>query len=239
MIQYICLFLLLLMPIANSSAKPKYTFYFINGLAGQRVAGRLLVDIYKRAGMEVSVEAVPADRAYYLALKDNVDGEVGRTFSYSKRIPTLIRVPTSFTTLDTTAFALKKRNIHVKSKADLSKYHIAMIRGVQHTLDATAGLSNIEILNNLESLMLFINAGRADIALTDKLTGLIGLKNIKNLKDGTIIPVGTLETLELYNYVSPKLKFLVPTVDAAIKKIKDSGELSMLRAKYEQEELNM
>ena len=84
-------------------------------------------------------------------------------------------------------------------------------------------------------MMQFIKLGRADIALTNTLSGIGALKR---LKTDDIVAVGTLEELNLYHYLIPKHGDIVPKVDAAIRDMIASGELRELRERFERQYLD-
>lgn len=232
----VCLTLaMLLLGAGLSIAEVKYRFVRIDKLAEQEVAGKMLPVIYKKIGIDIDIEAVPGERAKVMATEGTKDGETLRIFSYGEKNPTMVRVPTPYSSLETTAFAKKSSNISIKTKDDLKKYNIVVVRGVQHTKDITEGLDNVHVINNSEQMMKFLEAGRADIGLINTITGLGVLKGLKITE---IVPVGTLETLELYHYVHQKNKDIVSKVDEAIQAMVKSGELKELRAKYEKEYLD-
>lgn len=212
-----------------------YHFVRIEGLAEQAVAAKILPEIYKKIGIDIEIEALPGERAKLVATTGTTDGETLRIFSYGEKNPTMVRVPTPYFSMETTAFAKKSSNISIKSKEDLQKYTIVIVRGVQHTKDITEGFKKVDISNGLEPMMKFLVMGRADIALTNTISGLAVLKKLKLSK---IAPVGTLETIDLFHYVHEKNKDIVPKVDEAIQKMKNSGELKQLREKFEKEYLD-
>lgn len=220
--------------LAWAQAK-KYQLVRIVNLAEQEVAAKMLTHLYKDAGLEVEIQPVPGDRARADATTGSVDGETLRIFSYGEKNPTMVRVPTPYSSLETTAFALKSRNIKINTKDDLRKYRVVIVRGVQHTRDVTQGLSTVHEINDGEQMMKFLDADRADIAITNTITGLGILKKLKNT---SIAPSGTLNTLELFHYLHEKNKDLVPKIDAVIKDNAKSGELKKMRDKYEKEYLD-
>jgi len=214
------------------SENTKYRFVRIEDLAEQAVAEKLLKDIYKHIGIEIDIEAFPGERAKKMATDGERDGEILRIFSYGEKNKMMIRVPTPYSYLETAVFAKKSRNISVKSKESLKKYKIIVVRGVQHTKDITEGLENIHIVNSIESMMKCLDAERDDVALTNTLAGMAILKKLKNTE---IVPVGTLETLDLFHYLHEKNINIVPRVDEVIQTMSKSGELKKLREKYEKE----
>jgi len=216
-------------------ANQKYSFVRIEKLAEQEVAEKILIQIYKNIGIDANIEALPGERAKMMATEGQKDGETLRIFSYGEKNPTMVRIPTPYSSLETTVFSKKSSAVVIKNKDDLKKYKIVIVRGVQHTKDITEGLENVQIADDAELMMKMLEGGRADIAITNTIAGL-GV--LKKLKIDTIAPVITLETLELFHYVHQKNKDIVPKVDAEIKKMKASGELKKLRDKYEKEYLD-
>ncbi|MBF0230558.1 MAG: transporter substrate-binding domain-containing protein [Desulfamplus sp.] len=239
--KYFVLFIIVLAMICLSfvnlfSEEAKYHFVRIDGLAEQVVAEKILKDIYNQAGITIDIEAVPGGRAIMLATTGKSDGETLRIFSYGEKYKMMIRVPTPYSSLETTVFAKKSSNIDIKNKADLAKYKIVIVRGVQHTIDITEGLDTVHVIDTVEQMMKFLNLDRADIAITNNISGVAVLKKLKLTAD--IIPLITLETLDLFHYLHETHKDIVPTVDEVIQKMVKSGELKKLREKYEKEYLD-
>lgn len=202
----------------------------IEHLAEQEIAQWLLTDIYQQLGMTFQVTPLPGARAKELTRLGAYDGEVLRIHSYGENNPDILRVPTAYSSLETTAFALTKKNIVINTRDDLARYRIVVIRGVLHTQDISQGLDNVHIVENGEQMMNFLALGRADIALTNTLAGFqvlkrFGIKGIRN--------VGTIATQPLYHYLHRRNKGLIHHLDARIKKMIKSGELEKLRDKYE------
>ena len=72
-------------------------------------------------------------------------------------------------------------------------------------------------------MMKFLNIGRADIALTNTVDGLLVLKKLGYTN---IIPIDKpLAVLDLYHYIHEKNKHLVSKVDKVINQMKANGEL--------------
>ena len=220
--------------ICNAEEK-NYEFVSINGLTEQMIAEKMLKDIYNKLGIVIKINPVPGERAKLLATTGQVDGETLRIFSYGEKNKMMIRIPTPYSSLETTVFAKKSKNVSIKTKEDLLNYKIVIVRGVQHTKDITDGIKNVHVIDNSELMMKFINAERADIAITNKFSGNTELKKL-GLND--IIPVITLETLDLFHYLHEKNKDVVTKVNTVIKDMTASGELKSLREKYEKELLN-
>ena len=124
------------------------------------------------------------------------------------------------------AFIRKGSGVKISNKNDLSRYVIAKVRGVKHTNNITKGLTNTYDLNTTKQLMRFVATGRADVALTNTVDGLMALKN---LGIDNVIPIDTpLVILDLFHYIHEDHKDLIPRIDEKIKEMKASGELAKM-----------
>jgi len=204
----------------------EYHFVSIINLIEQEVGRLIIPEIYKKLGIKVTITPMPGKRAQHSATNGKKDGEIMRIWSYGEENPTTIRVPTPYYYLETMAFIKKGSGIVIHSKSDLSKYKLVKVRGVKHTNNISKGIPDVHDLNTTEQMMKFLAAGRADAALTNTIDGLIVLKKIGIMN---IIPIKKpLAVLDLYNYIHEDHKDLVPKVDAVIKEMKASGELSRI-----------
>ncbi len=227
---------LLTIPVTAFSEEITMNFVRIDKSAGQAVGAKLIYEVYKRAGIEITITPMPAKRALIDASIGRKDGEAVRIWSVGEKYPTLIRVPTPIYSIRTQAFAKKGNMFTLKNSNDLEKYNIVIVRGVLHTTNITRGLKNVQMLSKMSLLMQFVQKGRAEIALTNRLSGLALLKEYA-ISD--VVTVGEpLKELMLYHYLYKDHKHLVPKIDSIIKNMVDSGEMSDLRKKYENEYLN-
>jgi len=204
----------------------EYFFVSIQDLIEQEVGRLIIPEIYKKLNLKATISPVPGKRAQFLASSGTKDGEIMRIWTYGIENPTTIRVPTPYYYLETMAFIKKGSGIVINNKKDLSKYKLVKVRGVKHTNNITKGFSNVHDLNSTETMMKFLQAGRADVALTNTVDGMLVLKKfgIKN-----IVPIKKpLAVLDLYHYIHEKHKALVPKVDDVIKELKASGELKRI-----------
>ncbi len=221
----------------NMHAENNKSFCFvrIENLLEQIVAEKIICEVFKKAEIPIEIESYPAKRANILASSGDRDGEIARIWSYGEVNPTLLRVPTAYSSLETAVFCKKSKNIIIKNKNDLKSYRIAVVRGVQHTYDITIGLKNIEIVDSIDQMMKMLEADRVDVVLTNTINGISCIKELKlnDIETNTI-----LEILPLYVYVNAKNKDLIPVLDKMLVKMKKSGELSRLRSGFERELIN-
>ena len=219
-------FLIALLMFVSISKAEEYHFVSINKLVEQEIGRIVLAKIYENLDIDITIKPLPGKRAQFETTSGRSDGEIMRIFSYGQENPTVHRIPTPYYYLETMAFIKKGSGIRINNKDDLNQYSIAKVRGVKHTNDITKGFSNLSDLNTTEQLMRFIDKGRADIALTNTIDGIIALKEL-GIED--VIPIDApLATLDLFHYVHEDHKDLVPRIDAKIKEMKANGELKKI-----------
>ena len=212
--------------VSSYSIAETYHFVSINDLIEQEIGRIIMPEIYDKLDMSITITPLPGKRAQFEATSGASDGEIMRIFTYGLENETVVRVPTPYYYLETMAFIRKDSNVVINTKEDLKNYKIVKVRGVKHTNNITHGHDTIVDLNTTEQIMKFLDKGRADVALTNTVDGLmvindLGLKNIVKASE-------PLATLDLYHYIHEDHKHLVPKVDAVIKQMIASGELDNL-----------
>lgn len=215
-----------------SVAEEKIRLVRIENLAEQIIGEKVVRKIFDRIAVPLEVLACPGLRGNKINVAKVVDGEMMRIYNYGTMNPGLTRVPTPYYTLETTVFIRRGTNVVVNSTKELQKYKIVIVRGVQHTSDITNGLPNVEMVNGSREMMAFLAAGRADIALTNRIDG---LSVLKSEKIDSVHPLLTLANHELYMYLNENRTELAHRLDDAIKSMHASGELEMLIAAAERD----
>ena len=226
------LFCIFMAQSMSSLAEEKVRLARIENLAEQIIGEKIAHKIFGRIGVPLEVFPCPGLRGNQICAAKAVDGEMMRIFSYGMMNPGLTRVPTPYYALETTVFVRRGADVVVNSANDLQKYKLVVVRGVQHTRDITDGLPNVEVVNGSKEMMAFLAAGRADIALANRIDGLSVLK-AERIDD--VRPLLTLAKHELYIYLNGNRKELVPRLDDAIRSMRASGELETLAAASERE----
>lgn len=201
---------------------------------GQAVAAKLLTAVYKKAGLGINIQPLPGARANAVATSGEKDGEVARIQAYADKNPSLIKVEPGYYFLTTAAFAKSDSGIVITSKADLKKYKVGIVRGIAHAEAATDGLPGLQVANTYEQLYQMVDAGRVEVGIDE---GINGPVTLKKLGLTSIKQVGEIAKLDLFNMLNSKQKDVAPRISAAIKALKDSGELAVLTKQYESEYL--
>lgn len=213
--------------VVSAAQAAEYEFASIQQLSEQEVGRLVLPKIYDKLDIPINITPLPGKRAEQDVKSGLKDGEIMRIWSYGEGNDSVIRVPTSYYYLLTTAFVRKGSIIDIKQHSDLAKHRLAKVRGVKHTNDITRGMPTVMDFNSSLQMLSFVSAKRADIALTNYLDGMLTIYKHK-LSDKLVPLEGNLARLELYHYVHVKHAELVPRIDNVIRTMKASGELENL-----------
>lgn len=197
---------------------------------GSGVAARLLAEIYRRAGLGLNVEIMPAARASLTSLGDKADGELMRIASYGQNYPQLVRVDPAFYRISVRAYSLPSRSASVQSRDDLRHYAVGAIRGMAYAQDMTESHPALTLTQSPLQLFRMLLAGRIDVALCNTLAAQSALNSL-GAKDVEVSP--ELARFELHHYLHQRRRELVPPLAEAIRRMRDSGELEQLTLKYE------
>ncbi len=218
-------------PTLVHAAAP-YKFVRIAGLAEQAVGESLLTEIYKRAGIDMTITALPGKRALQQASSGAMDGETLRVYGLGERVTSLIRVPTALSKLQTVGFALDGADITLSNREDLKNYKSAIAAGVLHTIAITEGIDTVTTVNGPEAMYKLVEAGRVDLALTSYLDGMASLKT---LGFGDIVPImPALNEQPLYHYVHEDHVDLIDKIEPIAAEMAATGEMVALRESLEE-----
>jgi len=213
----------------------EYHFASIEKLTEQKIGKIIISEVYNKLNIEVEITPLPGIRAQVEAATGSKDGEIMRIWTYGLETPTTIRVPTPYYYLETMAFIKVNSGIEIDNKEDLRHYSLVKVRGVKHTNNITEGMPDVYTIGSTEQMMEFLNDGRADVALTNTVDGLMALQK---LGFTGIVPLDKpLAVLNLYHYIHSDHLELVQEVDAAIKEMKGNGQLKQLIKQAEKQVL--
>ena len=220
-----------------ANAKATYEFVYIEDLIEQQVGQLIIETVYQQMGIEVNMLAQPASRSERSLNMGMLDGEVMRIYAYGEMNHNVIRVPTSYYTVETVAFIKKDRGITSITTDNLHLFSVARVRGIKHTQMVSKDLRNVAELTSSHQLIRFVHLGRSDIALTSRAEGLFTIRT--QGFDDVIDIAEPLNTLPLFHYLHKKHADLVPLVDKKIRELKASGKLSEIISAAERQILGM
>ncbi|MGY5452850.1 substrate-binding periplasmic protein [Agarivorans sp. MS3-6] len=213
---------------ASSALKATESVHFaaIEHLFEQKVGIAVLNTVYNKLGISLKVSSLPAKRAQSAAVNGLVDGEVMRVWSYGEQTANMIRVPTPYYSLESTAFYLSTKKASVATLSDLSNCKVAIVRGVKHSADLTATSDKVVELDSTDKALGFMLKQRADLVLTNKLDGIVALQRMGVEKQ--VSYSRPLAFFPLYHYIHESRAELVPLVDEELKKLIASGEVAQI-----------
>ena len=209
---------------ASSLTKADYHFAAIENLAEQEIGKIVLTRIYQELGLNIAITSFAGNRAQHEANSGLKAGEIMRIWTYGTENKNLMRVPTAYYSLTTSAFKLKKSPIQINKASDLKGYKVVRIRGVKHTNNITKGLRYISDSPSTVAMFKLLQQGNVDIAVTNYIDGIEVLKKL-NL-ESEIVASKPLAELKLYHYIHKDHRELVVKVDNMIKQLKSTGQLA-------------
>lgn len=202
----------------------------VSKTGGSGVAARLLGEIYRRAGLGLAVEIMPAARASLTTLNAKADGELMRIVAYGQTYPQLVRVDPAYYRISVRAYSLPGRSASVQSRDDLKHYAVGAIRGMAYAQEMTESHPALTLTQSPLQLFRMLVAGRVDVALCNTLAAQSALNGLGG-RELDVSP--ELARFELHHYLHARHRDLAPRLGDVIRRMRDSGELEQLTQKYE------
>jgi len=230
------LIVMLLLVASPAVAQTSLTFARIPGIPDQLVGSRLLETIYSRLGITVSFFDAPANRALSMSSSGELDGEVLRIIDVAQEHETLLPVRPAINYIEPAAFS-KGLRLEITGWQSISSYRVGIVRGVGSSERGTHGMPQVEPATSLETLFTMLDGDRLDIIVNDLFGGKLVAKKLGLDRDiSPLLP--PFERLAVYHFLNSKHRDLLPRIEAVIKKMEDSGELTQLRRSIEQQMLD-
>lgn len=219
----------------HKNANARLAIASIDGLAEQQIATQIALPIFKQAGIDVVISPMPAARANRELLMGRQDGNLLRIASFGNNKPNLIRVPTAYAKVKTVAYAKADKDIVIKSLKDFQKYRLAVVRGVQTTMNFTANMPNVYQFTHLTQAIEFVVKDRADIVITSNLSALLSFqqKQLTNME-----PIYFVGEEPLYIFLHKDHSYAVQKLDNAIKDLQQLGVMDYLLTTHSELYLN-
>jgi ABC-type amino acid transport substrate-binding protein len=200
----------------------------LENVPDQFLGGEMLAAIYKRLGIGVEFVDLPAKRSLIESSEGRVDGEVQRILAVQDQYPTLVAVQPSFNFIEPAAFVRSGVSLRVEGWKSLAPRSIGIVRGVGSSERGTQGMAAVEPVTTMENLMQSLDAGRFEVAVNDRFSGLLVIRKLG--LEGKLQPVDPpLEHIPLHHFLHERHRELVPKVGQVIRGMQVSGELDRLR----------
>ncbi len=185
-----------------------------------KVTQPILIEAYKRLGIDVSFEDYPAKRSLHLANEGKYfDGELHRIKGLERRYPNLVYIPVVIFRLEATVIS-KKVRFEVDGWESVRPFIIGIRRGVIFALNGTRDM-NRTILNSNERLFSMLNGNRFDIIIVSRINASKFLPEEKNKKLMVLEP--PVEVYEMYHYLHKKNTHLVPKLTKVLQDMEKEG----------------
>ena len=201
----------------------------LDGVPDQRIGGEILKTVYARLGIDVQFVAVPPLRSLVESSEGRLDGEVQRILNVEAQYPTLVAIRPSINFIEPSAF-VKKQDFKVQGWPSIAAYRIGIVRGVGSSEAGTRGMAHVTAVPSMDALMRMLAAERIDVAVNDRLSGILILQQLG--LQGDLRPLDPpLQRTPLYHFLHMKHLDLVPRVEEALRGMAASGELEQIRVR--------
>ncbi|MEK7735246.1 MAG: transporter substrate-binding domain-containing protein [Pseudomonadota bacterium] len=200
--------------VLNDVNEPPYTTPDGNGFLD--VIAR---EAFRRAGVDLKLVKLPAERGLINANAGIEDGDLVRIAGLEKQYPNLIRVPEKLTDWVFVAFS-KDRTIPANWTA-IRQRAVGHVKGWKIYERAVNGAERVTTVDDPEQLFRLLELGRIEVALYERWLGLalarkLGLKDVRPLSP-------PLARREMFIYLHKRHAALVPKIAEALRALKREG----------------
>jgi polar amino acid transport system substrate-binding protein len=200
--------------VLNDTNEPPYTTPAGDGFI-DIVAG----EAFRRAGVELRLIKLPAERGLLNADAGIDDGDLVRIAGLEKQYPNLVRVPEKLIDWQFTAFS-KDRAVTADWPA-IRRLGVGHIKGWKIFEQAVAGAARVTTTDDAEQLFRLLERGRIDVALYER--GL-GVALARQLGFPAVQPLSPpLATRAMFIYLHRRHAGLAPKIAAALRDLKREG----------------
>ncbi|MEW6221202.1 MAG: transporter substrate-binding domain-containing protein [Thermodesulfobacteriota bacterium] len=185
------------------------------------IADRLAHEAFRRIGLEVVIQSLPAERALLNADAGLEDGDCGRIPGLSARYPHLVQVPAVYARADFVVFT-RRSDLAIRSWQDLAPLDVAIIRGhklAEQSLPQTRSLTSVDSVDLLFTLLV---KDRVDVAICERLFG-SHVREKRGLAAQVRILEPPLVTQDFFIYLHERHRAFVPALAAALQGMQDDG----------------
>lgn len=200
--------------VLNDTNEPPFTTADRDGFLDM-VAG----EAFRRAGVELRLVKLPAERGLIDANAGIEDGELTRIAGLEKQYPNLVRVPEKLVDWEFSAFS-KDASIASSWKA-IRQRSVGHIKGWKIYEQNLAGAERVTTADDPEQLFRLLDLNRIEVALYERSLGAAlarqqGLKGVRPLAP-------PLATREMFIYLHKRHASLAPRIADALRAMKREG----------------
>ncbi|MHB8741528.1 MAG: type 2 periplasmic-binding domain-containing protein [Sulfuricaulis sp.] len=179
----------------------------------------IATETFRRVGLKLRLDKLPAERALLLANDGLEDGELTRIAGLEKQYPNLVRVPEKLVDWDFVAFS-KDTSIPANFEA-IRHYSVGFIKGWKIYEQTMAGAERVTTVDDPEQLFRLLNLDRIEVALYVRWMGLALIQ--KQQLQGIHLLKPPLATRAMYIYLNKRYVKLVPRLAETLRALKRDG----------------
>lgn len=179
----------------------------------------IATEAFRRAGLELRLVKLPAERALLLANDGIEDGELTRIAGLETQYPNLIRVPEKLVDWDFVALS-KDASTPVSVEAIRGR-SVGLIRGWKIYEKAMAGAERVITVNDSEHLFRLLELDRIEVALYARAMGLEHIRK-HGVKDVRVLEP-SLYKREMFIYLNKRHAAHAPKLASALRALKRDG----------------
>jgi polar amino acid transport system substrate-binding protein len=212
---------------AIARAEPVLRLARLENVPDQALGAEILKAVYRRLGIPVEFVDLPAKRSLLESSEGRVDGEVQRILAVGTQYPTLLALHPSFNYIEPSAF-VKDAELRVEGWASLAPHSVGIVRGVGSSEAGTRGMPRVEAVSTMDQLMQALAAGRYDVAVNDRFSGLLIIQRL-GLAGVVRVVEPPLQHIPLHHFLHERHRALLPRIEQVLRGMQTSGELQRVR----------
>lgn len=176
--------------------------------------------LFRRLGISIELNFLPSERVLINANLGVDDGILARVSGIAKKYTNLVQFEEPVLTRDYVAFA-RRTDIKIVGWESLRPYHIAIITGWKLLETNIKNTKSLNMVKNAKQLFSVLNAGRADVVVFSRLSGLqiIKQRGVRGVR--ALDP--PLATRKSFFYLHKKHRNLIDPASAALRAMKADG----------------
>lgn len=195
------------------------------------MAEKVMHEAYRRLGMKMEVREFPGERALQTANDGKVDGELYRKGDIAETFTHLIKIPVVISSADFVVF-VKDSSISAYDWNSLLPYRVGYKRGVKSVEVNLVKGTKAEPVSSTDQAFKKLEAGRNDVVISPKVTGLVLLSQLGISGVTALDP--PLLSIQLFHYLHEKHKALVPKLTATLQQMEKEGVIRDFHKQVEQ-----
>lgn len=190
-----------------------------------RIAEQVMVEAYRRLGMQMVVHKVPGERSLRSANNGDMDGELYRKLGIDREYPNLVIVPVTLLTYEIVIFTLGTSFV-VHGWDSLRPYTIGYVKSIKIVEQNTQGM-RVEVAFTLRQAFLKMTLGRSDVVVANHASGMAALKEL-NLP-GVKVLTPALATFPVFHYLNKKHAALVPKLTTVLQQMQKDKTIETIQ----------